>query len=79
MRIYRITLDGVVQLVPEAFPYLRSISDIHDNVMLVIQRFEHDDNNSVIVTILKHQIQWLGHVLQMFSRRTLHSALFIDK
>ncbi|CAH8674745.1 unnamed protein product [Schistosoma haematobium] len=38
----------------------------------------HRDDNSVGVTILKHRLRWLGHVLRMSSQRIPRRALVAD-
>ncbi|KAH9579246.1 hypothetical protein MS3_00000759 [Schistosoma haematobium] len=40
--------------------------------------FGHRDDNPTGVTILKHRLRWLGHVLRMSSQRILRRALFAD-
>ncbi|KAH9591371.1 hypothetical protein MS3_00003674 [Schistosoma haematobium] len=40
--------------------------------------FGHRDDNSIGVTILKHRLRWLGHVLRMSSQRIPRRALFAD-
>ncbi|VDP03099.1 unnamed protein product, partial [Schistosoma curassoni] len=40
--------------------------------------FGHKDNNAIGVTILKHRLRWLGHVLRMSSQRIPRRALFAD-
>ncbi|VDP45026.1 unnamed protein product [Schistosoma mattheei] len=40
--------------------------------------FGHIDDNSIGVTILKHRLRWLGHVLRMSSQRIPRRALFAD-
>ncbi|VDP74165.1 unnamed protein product [Schistosoma mattheei] len=44
---------------------LRRIADI---------QWQHRDDNAIDVTILKHRLRWLGHVLRMSSRRIPHRA-----
>lgn len=38
--------------------------------------FRHGDDNSIGITILKHQLQWLGYVLRMLSQRITHRGSF---
>ncbi|VDP60564.1 unnamed protein product [Schistosoma curassoni] len=40
--------------------------------------FRHRDDNAIGVTILKHRLRWLGHVLRTSSQRTPRRALFAD-
>ncbi|VDO76682.1 unnamed protein product, partial [Schistosoma curassoni] len=40
--------------------------------------FWHRDDNAIDVTILKHRLRWLGHVLRMSSQRILRRASFAD-
>ncbi|VDO96072.1 unnamed protein product [Schistosoma margrebowiei] len=40
--------------------------------------FGRRDDNAIGVTILKHGLRWLGHVLRMLSRRIPRRALFAD-
>ncbi|VDP48420.1 unnamed protein product [Schistosoma margrebowiei] len=40
--------------------------------------FGHRDNNEIGVTILKHRLRWLGHVVRMSSQRIPRRALFAD-
>ncbi|VDP36581.1 unnamed protein product [Schistosoma mattheei] len=40
--------------------------------------FGHSGDKSVGVTILKHRLRWLGHVLQMSSQRIPRRALFFN-
>ncbi|VDP65172.1 unnamed protein product [Schistosoma curassoni] len=40
--------------------------------------FGHRDDNSIGVTVLKHRLRWLGHVLRMSSQRISRRALFAE-
>ncbi|VDP44791.1 unnamed protein product [Schistosoma mattheei] len=40
--------------------------------------FGHRDDNGISVTILKHRLLWLGHVLRMSSQRIPRRTLFAD-
>lgn len=40
--------------------------------------FEHSDDDSLVVAVLKRRLQRLGHVLRMSSPRITHRALFAD-
>ncbi|VDP60106.1 unnamed protein product [Schistosoma mattheei] len=40
--------------------------------------FGRRDDNPTGVTILKHRLRWLGHVLRMSSQRIPRRALFAD-
>ncbi|CAH8512722.1 translation initiation factor eIF4E [Schistosoma haematobium] len=50
----------------------------HGNTMLVMQRFGIVCSGAIGVTILKHRLRWLGHVLRMSSQRIPRRALFAD-
>ncbi|VDP09121.1 unnamed protein product [Schistosoma curassoni] len=60
---------------------LRRIADIQwqhyvSNAEVQHRAFGHRDDNSVGVTILKHRLLWLGHVLRMSSQRIPRRELF---
>ncbi|CAH8485786.1 unnamed protein product [Schistosoma haematobium] len=62
---------------------LRRIADIQwqhhvSNAEVRHRVFGHRDDNAIGVTILKHRIRWLGHVLRMSSQRIPRSALLAD-
>ncbi|RTG89398.1 uncharacterized protein DC041_0008255 [Schistosoma bovis] len=62
---------------------LRRIADIQwqhhvSNAEVRHRVFGHRDDNSIGVTILKHRLRWLGHVLRMSSQRIPRRALFAD-
>ncbi|CAH8590991.1 unnamed protein product [Schistosoma rodhaini] len=40
--------------------------------------FGHRDDNSIGVTILKHRLRWLGHVLRMSCQRIPRCTSFAD-
>ncbi|KAH9596766.1 hypothetical protein MS3_00002341 [Schistosoma haematobium] len=40
--------------------------------------FGHRDDNAFGVTMLKHRLRWLGHVLRMSSQRIPRRTLFAD-
>ncbi|VDO82909.1 unnamed protein product [Schistosoma curassoni] len=40
--------------------------------------FGHRDDNAIGVTILKHRLRWLGHVLRISSQTIPRRALFAD-
>ncbi|VDO95576.1 unnamed protein product, partial [Schistosoma curassoni] len=40
--------------------------------------FGNRNDNAIGVTILKHRLRWLGHVLRMSFQRIPHRALFAD-
>ncbi|VDP32580.1 unnamed protein product [Schistosoma curassoni] len=63
--------------------YLRRIADIqwqHHVINAEIRHrvFMHSDDDSTGVTIFKHRLRWLGHVLRMSSQRIPLRALFAD-
>ncbi|CAH8290041.1 unnamed protein product, partial [Schistosoma intercalatum] len=62
---------------------LRRIADIQwqhhvSNAEVRHRVFGHRDDNAIGVTILKHRLRWLGHVLRMSSQRIPRRALFAD-
>ena len=62
---------------------LRRIADIQwqhhvSNAEVRHRVFGRRDDNSIGVTILKHRLRWLGHVLRMSSQRLPRRALFAD-
>ncbi|CAH8534076.1 unnamed protein product [Schistosoma haematobium] len=62
---------------------LRRVADIQwqhhvSNAEVRHRVFGHRDDNSIGVTILKHRLRWLGHVLRMSSQRIPRRALFAD-
>ncbi|VDP79991.1 unnamed protein product [Schistosoma mattheei] len=62
---------------------LRRIADIQwqhhvSNAEVWHRVFGHRDDNSIGVTILKHRLWWLGHVLRMSSQKIPRRALFAD-
>ncbi|VDP65826.1 unnamed protein product [Schistosoma mattheei] len=62
---------------------LRRIADIQwkhhvSNAEVRHHVFRHRDDNEISVTILKHRLWWLGHVLRMSSHRSTRRALFAD-
>ncbi|CAH8587907.1 unnamed protein product [Schistosoma margrebowiei] len=62
---------------------LRRIADIQwqhhvSNAEVRHHVFGHRDDNSIGVTILKHRLRWLGHVLRMSSQRIPRRALFAN-
>ncbi|KAH9580585.1 hypothetical protein MS3_00009191 [Schistosoma haematobium] len=62
---------------------LRRIDDIHwqhhvSNAEVRHRASGHRDDNAIYVTILKHRLRWLGHVLRMSSQRIPRRALFAD-
>ncbi|VDP10399.1 unnamed protein product [Schistosoma margrebowiei] len=70
---------------PSVFDHrcLRRIADIQwqhhvSNAEVRHRVFGHRDDNSIGVTILKHRLRWLGHVLRMSSQRISRRALFSD-
>ncbi|KAH9580839.1 hypothetical protein MS3_00009346 [Schistosoma haematobium] len=40
--------------------------------------FGRSDDNAIDVTILRHRLRWLGHVLRMSSQRIQRRVLFAD-
>ncbi|VDP57458.1 unnamed protein product [Schistosoma mattheei] len=62
---------------------LRRIADIQwqhhvSNAEVQHRVFWHSDDDAIGVTILKHLLRWLRHVLQMSSQRIPRRALFAD-
>ncbi|VDP71411.1 unnamed protein product, partial [Schistosoma curassoni] len=59
---------------------LRRIADIQwqhhvSNAEVRHRVFGHRDDNAIDVTILKHRLRWLGHVLRMSLQRIVRSVL----
>ncbi|CAH8678538.1 unnamed protein product [Schistosoma haematobium] len=62
---------------------LRRIADIQlqhhvSNAEVRHRVFGHRDDNAIDVTILKHRLRWLGHVLRMSSQIIPRRVLFAD-
>ncbi|VDP79202.1 unnamed protein product [Schistosoma mattheei] len=62
---------------------LRKIADIQwqhhvSNAEVRHRVFRQRDDNATDVTILKHRLRWLGHVLRTSSKRIPRRALFAD-
>ncbi|VDP39324.1 unnamed protein product [Schistosoma margrebowiei] len=78
-RIYNVSVRAVLLYACETWPLrvedvrrcLRRIADIRN------AEVRHHDN-AIGVTILKHRLRWLGHVLRMSSQRIPRRALFAD-
>ncbi|VDP42603.1 unnamed protein product [Schistosoma mattheei] len=48
------------------------------NAEIRLRVFRHSDDNSISITIFKHQLRWLEHVLRMSSQRIPRRVLFAD-
>ncbi|VDP39878.1 unnamed protein product [Schistosoma mattheei] len=65
------------------YRFLRRIADIQwrhhaSNAEVRNRVFGYSDDNSINVTILRHRLRWLGHVLRMSSLKIPHRALLAD-